>query len=167
MKKVFAVLLVVLLSVSALYAGLGDSYKGSSDKGSLAVGLNLGTNAGVVVNYGMGDFDLEGIVGFGLLNGALDVEAAANYEILDLAKDLKIKGSMPLTIGGEVGLWAKLSDPFLMGINALVPVKLTYTFPKFPMSLYMRVAPGVGIQLVDAVKFSFGIQGSLGATYNF
>ena len=54
-----------------------------------------------------------------------------------------------------------------MGINALVPVKLTYTFPKFPMSLYMRVAPGVGIQLVDAVKVSFGIQGSLGATYNF
>lgn len=167
MKKTVAILLVVLLSSAALFAGLGDSYKGASKKDALSVGLNLGTNAGVVVNYGMGDFDFEGIVGFGLLNGALEVEAAANYKILDLAKDLKIKGEMPLTVGGEVGLWAHLNQPFMMGVNALVPVKLTYTFPEFPMSLYMRVAPGVGIQLVDSVNVKFGIQGSLGALYNF
>ena len=157
MKKTLAILLVVMLSVSALYAGLGDSYKGASKKEALAVGINLGTNNGVAVNYGLGKFDLEGILGFGILNGTLDAEAAANYKILDLAKELKIGG----------GLWAKFSQPFQMGINALVPVKVSYTFEDFPVNLYIRVAPGLGIQLVDSVKLSFAIQGSLGATYNF
>ena len=167
MKKALAILLVVLVSVSALYAGLGDSYKGASKKDALAVGLNLGTNAGVVLNYGMGDFDLEGIVGLSLLNGAIDVEAAANYKILDLAKELDIDGSMPFTIGGEVALWANLNEPFKLGVSANVPFKLTYTFPKFPMNIYLRLAPGVGIQLVDSVNIGIAMQGSLGATYNF
>lgn len=167
MKKTLAILLVVMLSVSALYAGLGDSYKGASKKEALAVGINLGTNNGVAVNYGLGKFDLEGILGFGILNGTLDAEAAANYKILDLAKELKIDGTMPLTVGFGGGLWAKFGQPFQMGINALVPVKVSYTFEDFPVNLYIRVAPGVGIQLVDSVKLSFAIQGSLGATYNF
>ena len=167
MKKALAILLVVLVSVSTLYAGLGDSYKGASKKEALAVGLNFGTNAGLAVNYGMGDFDLEGIVGLNILDGAIDVEAAANYKIMDLAKELDIDGKMPLTVGGEVALSANLNGAFKLSVAALVPVKVTYTFPKFPVNIYLRLAPGVGVQLVDSLNIGIDMQGSLGVTYNF
>ena len=168
MKKILALLIVVLLSVSAIYAGITDEYKGTMKKDALAVGLNAGTNSGVVVNYGMGDFDLEGIVGFSFINGSgLDVEVAANYEVADFSKDLKIKGSMPFTVGGEAGVWMKFGDAFKLGVNALVPLKVTYSFPKFPMNVYLRIAPGLELQIVDAINIGFGIQGSIGATYNF
>ncbi len=165
MKKVVVIALVALLSVSSVFAA---SYMGASKKNSVAVGLNAGTNTGVVVNYGMGKFDLEGIVGFGVINGTgLDVEAAANYSIVDVAKECKFDGSMPFTVGVGTDLAFRFSDPFKMYIGVLVPLKLAYTFPKFPMSLYIRVAPGVNLQVCDSFGASFGISGSIGATYNF
>lgn len=166
MKRVAVIALVALLAVSSVFAA--SSYSGASKKNSVAVGLNAGTNTGVVVNYGMGKFDLEGIVGFGILNGTgLDVEAAANYSIVDVAKECKFDGSMPFTVGVGTDFAFRFSDPFKMYIGVLVPLKLAYTFPKFPMSLYIRVAPGVNLQIRDEFGASFGISGSIGATYNF
>ena len=161
MKKVLVIALVLLLSISTVFAA---SYKGASEKNSFSIGLNLGTNSGVVVNYGMGKFDIEGIVGFGLFNKSLDAEVAFNYAILDIAKSCKFDGYMPLTVGGE----AYLSTDFnFFGVGGLVPVKIAYTFPKFPMTLYFRVAPGVFFDLTPNQDVKFGIHASLGATYNF
>lgn len=167
MKKLAVIALVALLSVSSVFAS-SSLYKGASKKGSVSVGLNAGTNTGVVVNYGTGNFDIEGIVGFGVLNGSgLDVEAAASYSIVDVAEECKFDGSMPFTVGLGADLAFRFSDPLQMYVGVLVPLKLTYTFPKFPASLYIRVAPGVNIQVVDTLNASFGISGSIGATYNF
>ncbi len=166
MKKILTFALVALLVVSSAFAAA--SYKGASKKDSFAIGLNAGTNTGVIVNYGMGKFDLEGIVGFGFLNGSgLDVEAAANYSIIDVAKQCKFDGSMPFTVGLGTDLAFRFSDPFSMYVGVLVPLKLAYTFPKVPVSLFLRVAPGVNFQVVPELKASFGISGSIGATYNF
>lgn len=165
MKKVLVIALVALLSVSALFAA---DYKGASKKDSFGIGLNAGTNSGVIVNYGMGKFDLEGIVGFGVLNGTgLDIEVAANYLIVDVAKEAKIDGKMPFTVGAEVGLLMGFKNSFSLRINVLAPLKLSYTFPKFPMSIYFRVAPGVGIPVVNGGTVGFAIESAIGATYNF
>lgn len=160
MKKFLLIVMVCLLAVSGVFAA---SYKGASDKDSFGLGLNLGTNNGVIINYGLGKVDLEAIVGFGVINGSLDVEIAGNYCLIDFAKG-NFAGSMPLTVGAE----GYLSTDFdYLGVGALVPVKLSYTFPKVPMTLYLRVAPGVYFQLVDEFDAGFGIHGSIGATYNF
>ncbi len=166
MKKILTIALVALLVVSSAFAA--TSYKGASKKDSFAIGLNAGTNTGVIVNYGLGKFDLEGIVGFGVLNGSgLDVEAAANYEIIDVAKQCKFDGAMPFTVGLGADLAFRFSDPFSMYVGVLVPLKLTYIFPKVPVSLFLRVAPGVTFQVVPELNAGFVISGSIGATYNF
>lgn len=161
MKKFLLIVLVCLLAASTLFAA---DYKGASKKDSFGIGLNLGTNTGVIVNYGFGKFDLEAIVGFGFIGGnGLNAEVAGNFCLVDFAKG-NFDGSMPLTIGAE-GYLATNFDFFRFG--ALVPVKVAYTFPKFPMSLYIRVAPGIDFDCSNDFKPGFAFHGSLGATYNF
>ena len=64
MKKVLlALILVALVLVPAAAATERAS------KTDLAVGLNLGTNNGVGIQYRMNDFDIIANVGFGFLGG--------------------------------------------------------------------------------------------------
>lgn len=160
MKKVCVFVLVCLLSVGAVFAAA----RGASDKDSWGIGLNVGTNNGVIINYGMGKFDLEGIIGFSVFHANMDVEIAANYMILDVAEKADFAGSMPFTVGAEGYLTTDFDD---FGLGVLVPLKLTYTFPKVPVSLYFRVAPGILFNIAPDFDVDFGIHASLGATYNF
>ena len=160
MKKVALFILVAILSVSTVFAA---SY-GASKKDTLSIGLNLGSNNGVVINYGMGKFDLEGIVGFSLFNRNMDIEIAANYALFDIAEMADFAGSMPFTVGAEGIISTDFKD---FGVGAVVPLKLTYTFPKVPVSLYFSIAPGVMFNIVPDFDPKFYIPVSLGATYNF
>lgn len=161
MKKALVFVLVALLAVGTVFA----SAKGASEKDSISVGLNLGTSNGAILNFGFGQFDLETIIGFGVINGSgLSVEVAGNFEVVDVAEQCNFAGSMPFTVGGE----GYLSTDFdFLGMGALVPLKLTYTFPKVPVSLYFRFAPGVHFDIVPEFNVKFGVSASLGATYNF
>ena len=160
MKKFALVAIVILLSVSTVFA----SAYGASKKDALSIGLNLGSNNGVVVDYGMGKFDLEAIVGFSLFNKNMDVEIAANYALFDIADMADFAGYMPFTVGAEGVISTNFKD---FGVGATVPMKLAYTFPKVPVTLYFRVAPGVMFSIAPEWDVNLYVPVSLGATYNF
>jgi len=150
-------MLIFTISIAAIFAK-------AAKKDSLSLGLNLGTNNGVMISYGMGAYDIEGIVGFSIFSSALDVEIAMDYMLFDIASSSDFDGSMPLTIGGEVCLSTDF-DYFALG--GLVPIKLKYVFPKIPMALYFRVAPGVCFKLKPDTDMNFALHASIGCTYNF
>ncbi len=162
MKKALVFVLVALLAVGMIFAG---NAKGASKKDALSLGINVGTNNGVVVNYGFGKFDLESIVGFGVLNGTgLDIEVAGNFEVVDVAKECRFDGAMPFTVGGEVFVQTDFKE---VGLGVVAPLKLAYTFEDAPVTLYFRVAPGVYITFGENADVGFGVSAGLGATYNF
>ncbi|MGE4468233.1 hypothetical protein [Sphaerochaeta sp.] len=153
MKKVL--LAVLLLAMVLLPATAAEGVS----KTDLAVGLNLGTNTGVGVQYRMNDFDVIGNVGFGFLNGShLSVDAAANYKVAEFNIE---KAQFDVTVGGG----AAISIPFdesKMGLAAIVPVGLVYSMNNqdFPLDFYLRIAPGIAI-LPDVDAYFGGYVGAL------
>ena len=64
MKKKIAIIAVVFaLIVTPVFAA-----GGVSEDNSIGVGLNLGTNTGVALRFGLGDFDVLANFGFDMLN---------------------------------------------------------------------------------------------------
>ncbi|MDY5930697.1 MAG: hypothetical protein SPJ34_01550, partial [Candidatus Ornithospirochaeta sp.] len=59
-KKALLICLLAALLVSPVFA---DSTKGTEKDGSFGLGLNLGTNTGVGMKFGMGSFDVLANVG--------------------------------------------------------------------------------------------------------
>lgn len=170
MKKALAVVLVVMLSVGSLFAA--SDARGASKEGSFGVGANLGTDLGVYLDWGMGMFDLDVIAGFypGLFSKTIGVfgEVGANFAVVDFADVGDFAGSMPLSVGGAGLVAFQFGSIFDMSVEVLVPLKLEYTFPKVPVSLFLRLAPGLGFyNMVHEFGINFAFQGSIGATYNF
>ena len=161
MKKAMVFVLVALMAIGSVFAVT----QGASKENTLGVGLNAGSNTGLILNYGMGKFDLEGIIGFGALNGGLDVEVAANFEIVDVARECNFPGKMPFTIGAEGYITTDFSN--LFGLGVLAPFKLAYTFEDVPVSLFIKFAPGVVFYFAPEFSADFGFHAALGATYNF
>ncbi len=169
MKKTLVVLLVALLCVGTAFAATSyRSYRGASKKDTLSLGLNIGTDSGFIVNYGMGKFDIEGVFAFGFINGkGLHVEGGVAYEIVDVADECNFKGEMPFTLGGTLDLAVMFGDKLWATLGVLVPAKLSYTFDNVPISLYLRLAPGLLISFKETVGVGFAMEGSIGATYSF
>jgi len=158
MKKVLlALILVALVLVPAAAATERAS------KTDLAVGLNLGTNNGVGIQYRMNDFDIIANVGFGFLGGnSLSVDAAANYKITEFEIE---KAQFDVTVGGGayLGVLFGATDPIYLA--AIAPVGVVYSMnnDEFPLDFYLRVAPGV--KILPKIGFHFG--GYLGALWRF
>ncbi len=59
-KRVILAILLVLLILAPVTAA---SYRGSEKNGTVGVGLNVGTNTGLGLKFGMGDFDIQANIG--------------------------------------------------------------------------------------------------------
>ncbi|MGH0054549.1 MAG: hypothetical protein ACQ5SW_14280 [Sphaerochaetaceae bacterium] len=157
MKKVL--LAVLLLALVLLPATAAER----ASKTDLAVGLNLGTNTGVGVQYRINDLDVIGNIGFGFIGGSnLSVDAAANYKIAEFSIE---NAQFDVTLGGGAAMSIPFESGKKFGLAAIVPVGIVYSLEDkdFPLDFYLRLAPGVSI--LPDVGFHMG--GYLGALWRF
>ncbi|MGE4453880.1 MAG: hypothetical protein AB7D92_05045 [Sphaerochaeta sp.] len=152
-KMLLAVLLLALVLLPATAAE-------RASKTDLAVGLNLGTNSGVGVQYRMNDFDVIGNLGFDVFDGTFAVDAAANYKVAEFSIE---KADFDVTVGGGVAL--NLGSD--INLAAIVPVGVAYHLENndFPLDFYFRTGPA--FRLIKESKEFFGWYGALGALWRF
>ena len=167
-KKIVAIVLIVALAVTGLFAA--KSTNGTSKKGQFSIGAGVGTDVAVVAKYGMGKFDLQGDLSLDFLNGnALAVDCGGFYNFYDWNV---VSGSLkaPQYISFTTGPLAKLIVNFNsgVGLGALWCVGAEYTFPKVPVTVFLKV--GLGAKF-DFSKGGVGTgvtgYGVLGGLYNF
>ena len=168
MKK--RVLIIALLIALILVPVSAASYRGSEKDGAFGIGLNLGTNTGVGLKFGMGDFDILANIGLSNFQVSADRfslagDIAASYEVYDV--DFGKGHHMPITVGGGVTMGFTIGDQFGLDLSVVVPVGVSYQIPDFPMQFYLRLAPGVGIMRNSVVDPYFAFAGYLGALWMF
>lgn len=164
-KKVLLIALLVALILAPVTAA---SYRGSEKDGTVGVGLNLGTNTGIGLKFGLGDFDVLaniGIDNFHFDPFSLGGDVAVSYEVYDF--DFGHGHHMPLTVGVGANMGFVFDNSFGFSLAVVVPVGVSYQIPDFPMQFYLRLAPGVG--LLDNSQFDpyFAFAGYIGALWMF
>ena len=166
MKK--RVLIIALLIALILVPVSAASYRGSERDGAFGIGLNLGTNTGVGLKFGMGNFDILANIGidkFGFDPFSLGGDVAVSYEVYDF--DFGGGHHMPLTVGLGANMGFIFADNFGFDLAVVVPVGISYQIPDFPMQFYLRLAPGVGIMDNSKLVPYFAFAGYLGALWMF
>ena len=166
-KKVLLIALLVALILAPVTAA---SYRGSEKNGTFGVGLNLGTNTGVGLKFGMGDFDILANIGLSNFQVSADRfslagDIAASYEVYDV--DFGKGHHMPITVGGGVTMGFTIGEQFGLDLSVVVPVGVSYQIPDFPMQFYLRLAPGLMLLKQTEFKLDFGFAGYIGALWMF
>jgi len=169
-KKIVALILVVALALCSLSAA---SSTGTSRKNAFSVGVGLGTNSGVALKYGMGNFDVQGNVGIAIniKNSKIafsgDVGAFYNFYNINFNTGALTKTqTISLTTGPVVAL--NVQDG-LVAIDANWTVGGEYTFNKVPVTVFLKLGLGCGFALSESnsgVDFP-RYYGVLGALYTF
>lgn len=164
-KIVLIALLVLCLAVPAFSAT-----RGVAKNNSFGLGLNLGTVNGVAMRFGMGDFDLLANVGFDVLNISADSwtltgDVAASYKVytIDGGRNLQF----PITVGISAVPSITFASETTVNFDVLVPVGIEYTFDEVPITLYLRLAPGLQVIANTKVEPAFAFGGYIGALWNF
>ncbi|MDD4763812.1 MAG: hypothetical protein PHR58_08150 [Sphaerochaetaceae bacterium] len=149
MKKVLLVMVLVMLVVLPLSAAKYDKSNG------IGVGFSGGYPvSGVAVKYGMDDFRLVGTLGYNY-GSAFSIEAGAQYDVTEFEI-----AELPfyLNVGVTGALHVRFSGG--LGFSVNVPVGVSYFFEDFPVEVFLKVAPGIGL-----LPVRFDIGASLGALY--
>ena len=166
-KKVVAIVLVVALALTGLFAA--QYTNGTSKKGQFSIGAGVGTDLSVVAKYGMGKFDLQGDLSLDFLNGnSFAVDCGAFYNFYDwnvVSGSLKAPQYISFTTGPLAKLIVKGGDG--VGLGALWGVGAEYTFPKVPVTVFLKVGLGAKIDFGEPVKAGVTGYGVLGGLYNF
>ena len=168
MKKKVLVLLVV--AILAITPAMAANSKGASEDGSVGIGLNLGTNTGLGLKFGMGKFDIFANIGLDMFSLGSDGlrlggDVGVSYEVYDI--DLGGKHHMPVTLGLWVPMAFSFSNNFAMNVSALVQAGLEYQIPDFPLAFYLRLAPGVGIVNDSKFNVDFDFAAYIGVLWMF
>ncbi|MGN1164714.1 MAG: hypothetical protein ACI4S4_07930 [Candidatus Ornithospirochaeta sp.] len=164
-KKIVAIVLVVALALTSLAAA---STTGTSKKDALSVGVGLGTNSGVAVKYGMGKFDLQGGLSFAVNGGnaALGIDCGAFYNFANWTFKTGTL-STPQTIAFTTGPIAMVKIKSGVGLDAIWAVGAEYTFPKVPVTMFLKAGIGYGFSFSESINAGLRGYGVLGALYNF
>ena len=164
MKKKVLVLLVI--AILATVPAMAASTRGAAKDGSIGVGLNLGTNSGLGLKFGMGKFDIFADVGLSVIGGTgLGVDAGISYEVYDA--DFGGGHHMPITVGIMVPMSFRWNNPFAWDLGVLAQVGLEYQIPDFPLAFYLRLAPGVGIVNDSKFNVDFDFAAYIGVLWMF
>ena len=168
MKKKVLVLLVV--AVLAVAPAMAASYRGSAEEGSVGVGINLGTNTGLGLKFGMGKFDIFADVGLdawhiGSDGVGLGGDVGVSYEVYDI--DLGGKHHMPVTVGLMVPMGFFFGNSFSMNLGVVIQAGLEYQFPEVPILLYLRLGGGIDMKIVGDWMLGGLFAGSIGALWMF
>ena len=114
MKKKVLVLLVV--AILAITPAMAANSKGASEDGSVGIGLNLGTNTGLGLKFGMGKFDIFANIGLDMFSLGSDGlrlggDVGVSYEVYDI--DLGGKEWTPIGFSVRTGKgYTDESKPF-------------------------------------------------------
>ena len=168
MKKKVLVLLVV--AVLAVAPAMAADYRGSAEDGSVGVGINLGTNTGLGLKFGMGKFDIFADVGLdawhiGSDGVGLGGDVGVSYEVYDI--DLGGKHHMPITVGLMVPMGFFFGQNFSMNLGVVIQAGLEYQFPEVPILLYLRLGGGIDMKIVGDWTLGGLFAGSIGALWMF
>ena len=158
MKKILLVLLILVVATTGIFSAR------LNDRDALSVGLNLGTDVGVSTRYGYGDFDLITNIGLDVFTlEAIEIEVAGAYHVSTLEVG---KADFPITVGlgASAGLDFKSAA---LDASVLVPIGIEYTFDDFPVTAFIRVAPGVSVMKSTAVNVGPDVKAYVGALWNF
>ena len=164
-KKIVAIVLVVALALTSLAAA---STTGTSKKDALSVGVALGTNSGAAVKYGMGKFDLQGGLSFAVNGGdaAFGIDCGAFYNFANWTFKTDAL-SAPQTIAFVTGPIAMVKIKSGVGLDAIWAVGAEYTFPKVPVSMFLKAGIGYGFSFTGSISAGVRGYGVIGALYNF
>ena len=111
----------------------------------------------ILANIGLNLFKLNPLT----LSG--DVAASYNVYTIDGGRNCKF----PITVGAGVSTAMTFADGFGLDLSVLVPVGIEYTFSDVPVTLYLRLAPGVNLLKATKFDIGFGFAGYIGALWNF
>ena len=166
-KKALVICLLAALLVAPAFAA---STAGTDKDGSFGLGLNLGTNTGVGMKFGMGSFDVLANVGldnFKVSNAGVGIgfDTSCSFQVYDFKIDSQ--NHMPLSVGLGVSSKFFFGNEFKFGLDVLFPVGLSYQFPKVPIELYLRLAPGLQVFKDTQLQLGFGMGAYIGALYKF
>ena len=163
MKKTGLILLLVAMVLAPVAA---IQTEGVSDS-KFALGLNLGSNAGLAIQYQINpSIDLIANVSYGLLNGYVGGDVAANFKVVDFGIKSN-QGDLFLSVGGGAKIGVDVKNSTGVYIGAIVPVGLVYTLPQAPWTFYLRVAPGINLLQANAFKVGFTWDAYIGGMYCF
>ncbi len=167
-KKVLLVAVLALLLLAPLTAA---STRGTASDGSVGVGLNLGTNTGLGLKFGMGKFDVIANIGVDAMhigsNGVgLGGDIGAFYEVYDIEIDRR--NHLPVTVGLMAPMGFFFGEQFAMNVGVLAAAGIEYTIPDVPINLYLRLGFGVDLGITNnGVEAGFGFSGGVGALWMF
>ncbi|HIV99212.1 MAG TPA: hypothetical protein IAB12_05510 [Candidatus Ornithospirochaeta avicola] len=167
MKKFLMILLVAALLIAPATAA---SFRGTSDN-TMTVALNLGTNTGVGMKFGLGDFDILANVGFDFLNVSsnhfsIGADVGLAYQVADF--DFGGGHHMPLVAGVIVPMSFILAEKtFVFGISPQALVGVEYMIPDTGWLFYARLGLGVALNFGTQFDLGFGASGAIGAGYQF
>lgn len=170
MKKKVLILLVV--AVLAIAPAAAAQYRGSSEEGTVGIGLNLGTNTGLGLKFGMGDFDIFANIGLNFLGMEFDPfqfnlggDVGIAYEVYDA--DFGGGHHMPVTVGLWFPMGFGFGEQFAFSLATLVHAGIEYQIPDVPVLFYLRLGLGLGMDIAPKFKLGFGFAGALGVMYVF
>ena len=167
-KKIMVIALVLVVAMSGVFAA--NNYKGASAKNTMGVGLNLGTDTGVGLKFGMGKFDVTADIGLDLFEIGDSIKIGGDAGVMYEVYDVQFKGKhhMPITVGGLLGLEGSVGSENSLKLNFAVGAGLEYTFPQVPINLYFRAYPlGLRLAFEDKVGIKYYGAAQIGALWVF
>ena len=118
------------------------------------------------VNDGMFGSAWCGLNNFKFNPFSMSVDAAASYKVYTIDGG-KRNLQFPITVGGGAALAITVAEKPAIDFSVLVPVGIEYTFADVPITLYLRLAPGVQFFKNTEFKMGFAFAGYIGALWNF
>lgn len=154
-KSIVAVLLVFSVALAPALA-----------ENTFSIGVNTGTETGVGARWQSGGFDLMGHFGwenYKVSPFTLGGDLQGSYRVATIAKGHSIE--VPLTLG--LGISTDVDMNGLWNISANVPVGFEYALAEVPMTIYLRVAPGVRFYSDGAFDCAFSCKVYAGGLWCF
>jgi hypothetical protein len=132
-----------------------------------AAGLVLGTNSGVQINYRANpQLTIEGVVGFGILNKNLMLEA---YGMYNVSRFEISEATFDFNAGVGANLGLSFDATTVISTSFVGAGEIVYSFDdNLPLDLALRVGMGVNLVFVSGgVTTSLTVPAGITCTYRF